>query len=63
MRRSVLYWMAATAAVTMFCTAAWSQNYPSRQITMIVPFPAGGPSDVVARIVADSMGRLSGKRS
>jgi tripartite-type tricarboxylate transporter receptor subunit TctC len=32
--------------------------YPSRPITMIVPFPAGGPSDVVARIVAERM-RLS----
>jgi tripartite-type tricarboxylate transporter receptor subunit TctC len=32
-----------------------AQVYPSRPITMIVPFPAGGPSDTVARIVADGM--------
>ena len=36
---------------------AFAQNYPSRPITMIVPFPAGGPSDTVARITADGMSR------
>jgi tripartite-type tricarboxylate transporter receptor subunit TctC len=38
-----------------------AQDYPSRSITVIVPFPAGGPSDVVARIVADHMGRVLGQ--
>ena len=41
---------------------AMAQVYPSRPITMIVPFPAGGPSDTVARIVADGM-RASLKQS
>jgi tripartite-type tricarboxylate transporter receptor subunit TctC len=35
-----------------------AQDYPSRPITVIVPFPAGGASDVVARIVTDQMARL-----
>jgi tripartite-type tricarboxylate transporter receptor subunit TctC len=35
-----------------------AQDYPSRSITVIVPFPAGGASDVVARIVTDQMARL-----
>ena len=34
---------------------AWAQAYPSRPITMIVPFAAGGPTDVVSRIVAEGM--------
>src|SRR5438876_7957605 len=34
------------------------QNYPSRPITVVVPFPAGGPSDVVARIVTEQMGKI-----
>jgi len=35
----------------------FAQDYPSRSITVIVPFPAGGASDVVARIVTDQMSR------
>ena len=34
-----------------------AQTYPTRTITVIVPFPAGGPSDVVARIVTEHIGR------
>jgi tripartite-type tricarboxylate transporter receptor subunit TctC len=40
---------------------ALAQPYPSRAITVIVPFPAGGPSDVVARIVAEHMGKVLGQ--
>jgi tripartite-type tricarboxylate transporter receptor subunit TctC len=40
---------------------ALAQPYPSRPITVVVPFPAGGPSDVVARIVAEHMGKLLGQ--
>ena len=32
-------------------------SYPERPITVVVPFPAGGPSDVVARIVTEQMGK------
>jgi tripartite-type tricarboxylate transporter receptor subunit TctC len=37
-----------------------AQDYPSRAVTVVVPFPAGGPSDVVARIVTEHMGRTLG---
>jgi len=40
--------------------AASAQDYPTRSINVVVPFPAGGPSDVVARIVAEHMGRTLG---
>jgi tripartite-type tricarboxylate transporter receptor subunit TctC len=39
---------------------ALAQDYPTRTITVVVPFPAGGPSDVVARIVTEAMGRSLG---
>src|SRR5690606_18392248 len=42
--------------------AAQAQTYPTRPITMIVPFAAGGPTDVVARIVADHMSRTLGQQ-
>jgi tripartite-type tricarboxylate transporter receptor subunit TctC len=34
---------------------AWAQPYPSRAITLVVPFGAGGPADTIGRIVADGM--------
>jgi tripartite-type tricarboxylate transporter receptor subunit TctC len=43
---------AAGAAVSSYATA---QTYPSRAITILVPFPAGGPSDTVGRILAAHM--------
>jgi tripartite-type tricarboxylate transporter receptor subunit TctC len=48
----------AAAAVS----PAFAQRYPTRPITVIVPFPAGGPSDVVARIVAESMSKNLGRQ-
>src|SRR6478672_10534393 len=56
----------AIAAVVMMALYAvpaggQAQDYPNRSITVIVPFPAGGPSDVVARIVAEAMGRTLGQ--
>src|SRR3954468_3953277 len=38
-----------------------AQDYPNHSVTVVVPFPAGGPSEVVARIVADQMGRVLGQ--
>jgi len=51
MRRLVLAVFAALA----FTGAAVAQNFPSRPITIIVPFAAGGPSDAMARILAERM--------
>src|SRR6185312_2552699 len=53
---------AALAAIVLAgCIAARAEDYPSRTITMIVPYPAGGPSDVVARIMADGMSKALGE--
>jgi tripartite-type tricarboxylate transporter receptor subunit TctC len=53
---------AAFAALLAFaCPPAQAQPYPSHPIAVIVPFPAGGPSDVVARIITEQMGRLLGE--
>jgi tripartite-type tricarboxylate transporter receptor subunit TctC len=52
--------VAALAALLVAGPAA-AQTYPSRPITVVVPFPAGGPSDVVARIVAEHMGKALGQ--
>jgi tripartite-type tricarboxylate transporter receptor subunit TctC len=40
--------------IAVVCTAN-AQSYPARSITMVVPYPAGGPSDTLARVVAERM--------
>ena len=63
MRRSRTLWGFWLAALAL-CAAPWdaqAQGYPSRPITVVVPFPAGGPSDVVARIVTEQMGKILGQ--
>jgi tripartite-type tricarboxylate transporter receptor subunit TctC len=48
--------------VALVCAGpAHSQNFPSKPITMIVPFPAGGGSDILARIVAERMRTVLGQ--
>lgn len=51
------------AVLGLAAGAAQAQGtYPARSITMVVPFAAGGPTDVVARIVADHMSRTLGQQ-
>src|ERR1700752_4417819 len=50
------------AAILVAATAsALAQDYPARPITVVVPFSAGGPSDVVARIVTEHMAKTLGQ--
>src|SRR5262249_54236766 len=50
-------------ALTVFAavTGALAQTYPSRSITLIVPFPPGGSTDVPARIIAEKMRPILGQ--
>jgi tripartite-type tricarboxylate transporter receptor subunit TctC len=47
-------------AALAFALAATAQEYPSRTITVVVPFAAGGPTDTVARLIAQSMTKTLG---
>ncbi len=51
---------ASLLALVAFCSPAAAQ-YPNKPITIIVPFAAGGPTDVVARLVGDHMSRTLGQ--
>jgi tripartite-type tricarboxylate transporter receptor subunit TctC len=53
----------ATVALTLFAflAPAHADTFPSRTITLIVPYPPGGSTDVTARIVADKMGAALGQ--
>jgi tripartite-type tricarboxylate transporter receptor subunit TctC len=56
---------ALTAAIVAACLsltgAAWAQTYPDRPVTMIVPFPPGGATDAIARIIQDPMQKALGQ--
>src|SRR5215471_14697013 len=51
----------AAALLALVVTGAAAQTFPTKPITLIVPFAAGGPTDTIARIVAERMGRALGQ--
>ena len=61
-RRRFLHLAAGAAALPAASRIAQAQVYPSRPVTMIVPFAAGGPSDVAARVVGENMSRTLGQQ-
>jgi tripartite-type tricarboxylate transporter receptor subunit TctC len=60
-RRQFLGLAASAAAIPALASIAHAQSYPSRPITLIVPFPPGGSTDVVGRIMAERMRPLLGQ--
>jgi tripartite-type tricarboxylate transporter receptor subunit TctC len=61
-RRQLLHLAVGAAALPCVSRIAGAQAYPARAITLIVPFPPGGSTDVAARIVADHMSRTLGQQ-
>jgi hypothetical protein len=55
LRRAFLGRAGAMLAAAAAPPHAWAQSYPSRPLTMVVPYPAGGPTDAVARILAEGL--------
>jgi tripartite-type tricarboxylate transporter receptor subunit TctC len=50
------------AALALTATSAAAQTYPTRPVTLIVPFAAGGPTDIVARIVGEYYSKTLGQQ-
>ena len=53
---------AAALLIAAGINGAQAQDYPSRTVTVIVPFAAGGPADITGRIVADIFSRYLGQK-
>jgi tripartite-type tricarboxylate transporter receptor subunit TctC len=51
----------AAVALALAAGSAWAQQYPTRSVIMTVPFAAGGPTDTVARVVAQAMTKPLGE--
>src|SRR5690606_22263671 len=54
-QKRILGLMIGALAIMPMVASAQAESYPSRPITLIIPFPAGGTTDVVGRIVAERL--------
>jgi tripartite-type tricarboxylate transporter receptor subunit TctC len=61
-KRTLLASVTAFAAAALSTHAAHAQAFPVKPIAMIVPFAAGGPTDIIARIVGEGMSKVLGQQ-
>src|SRR5687767_1854230 len=50
----------AAAALALGCGYAHAQQYPSKPVRVIIPFPPGGPTDIMGRFTADTLSKAYG---
>jgi tripartite-type tricarboxylate transporter receptor subunit TctC len=62
LRRQFLHLAAAAVALPAVSRFAWAQTYPARPVRMIVGFPAGNASDIIARLMAQSLSERLGQQ-
>jgi tripartite-type tricarboxylate transporter receptor subunit TctC len=61
-RRRFLHFTAGATAVATAPVPAWSSTYPAHPMTMVVPFAAGGPTDVIGRFLAQRVSQVLGQQ-
>ena len=61
MRGRIWKCLLAASAVWGLSTASWADNFPSRPIKLLVGFPAGGPTDITMRVIAENAGKILGQ--
>lgn len=60
-RRRLLRWAGGLAAAIALAPAALAQGFPARPLTLVVPYPAGGATDTVGRVLARALGQRLGQ--
>ena len=60
-RRNLFRLVAGAAAASLVSRTVVAQTFPARPITIVVPFPAGGPTDTLGRVLADRMRNALGQ--
>jgi tripartite-type tricarboxylate transporter receptor subunit TctC len=61
-RREFLHLAVGTGALSAVSRVAWAQAYPTRPITLVVPFAAGGSFDVIARVITPRLSEILGQQ-
>jgi tripartite-type tricarboxylate transporter receptor subunit TctC len=61
-RRQFLLLLASAAALAVAAPTAWAQNYPARPVRIVVGFPAGGTTDILARLIGQWLSERLGQQ-
>ena len=61
LRRTFVSALGATVATPALAPSSWADDWPTRQVKVVIPYPPGGPTDVSIRIVMEKVGRLLGQ--
>jgi tripartite-type tricarboxylate transporter receptor subunit TctC len=59
---AVLHWILAAALLLSGIAPSWAEGYPNRPVRVVVGFPPGGPTDVIARFVAQKLSESLGQQ-
>ena len=61
MQRRFVFALSGVPALALICSAAFAQNYPNKVVKLQVPFAPGGTTDIIARVIAEPLGKAIGQ--
>lgn len=61
MSKKDICWIAAGPIALMVAVGAFAQSYPAKPLKLILPYPGGGPTDILARLLSQRLGEVLGQ--